>query len=78
MLGRPPSTSPSKQPRFRSFFWQDFFSQNSHFEIKKRIEKHNFFGVQTTNLYLKSYKANNFEKKNVSKLLVTSTLRILD
>ena len=67
-------TFTTAQPRFQSFFGGRFFSQNWHFGIKKRITKHNFLVLQSTNLYLISNEDHTFEKKNVSFLLVTSTL----
>ena len=60
--------------RFQSFFGGRFFSQNWHFGITKRITKHNFLVLQSTNLYFISNEDHTFEKKNVSFLLVTSTL----
>ena len=63
------------QPRFQSFFGGRFISQNWHFGITKRITKHNFLVLQSTNLYFISNEDHTFEKKNVSFLLVTSTLK---
>ena len=68
-------TFPTPQPRFQSFFGGRFFSQNWHFGITKRITKHNFLVLQSTYLYFVSNEDHTFEKKNVSFLLVTSTLR---
>ena len=62
------------QPRFQSFFGGRFFSQNWHFGTTKRITKHNFLVLQSTNLYFISNEDHTFAKKNVSFLLVTSTL----
>ena len=63
------------KPRFQSFFGGRFFSQNWHFGITKRITKHNFLVLQSTYLCFMSNEDHTFEKKNVSFLLVTSTLR---
>ena len=68
-------TFTTAQPRFQSFFGGRFFSQNWHFGITKRITKHNFLVLQSTYLYFVSNEDHTFEKKNVSFLLVTSTLR---
>ena len=68
-------TFTTPQPRFQSFFGGRFFSQNWHFGITKRITKHNFLVLQSTYLYFVSNEDHTFEKKNVSFLLVTSTLR---
>ena len=70
-----PVTFTTAQPRFQSFFGGRFFSQNWHFGITKRITKHNFLVLQFTYLYFTSNEDHTFEKKNVSFLLVTSTLR---
>ena len=67
-------TFTTAQPRFQSFFGGRFFSQNWHFGITKRITKHNFLVLQSTYLYFVSNEDHTFEKKNVSFLLVTSTL----
>ena len=67
-------TFTTAQPRFHSFFGGRFFSQNWHFGITKRITKHNFLVLQSTYLYFVSNEDHTFEKKNVSFLLVTSTL----
>ena len=67
-------TFTTPQPRFQSFFGGRFFSQNWHFGITKRITKHNFLVLQSTYLYFVSNEDHTFEKKNVSFLLVTSTL----
>ena len=58
----------------QSFFDGRLFSQNWHFEIEKRITKHNLFVLQSTYVYCISNEDYTFEKKNVSYLLVTSTL----
>ena len=68
-------TFTTAQPRFQSFFGGRFFSQNWHFGITKRITKHNFLVLQSTYLYFVSNEDHTFEKKNVSFLLVTSTLK---
>ena len=68
-------TFTTAQPRFQSFFGGRFFSQNWHFGITKRITKHNFLVLQSTYLCFVSNEDHTFEKKNVSFLLVTSTLR---
>ena len=68
-------TFTTAQPRFQSFFGGRFFSQNWHFGITKRITKHNFLVLQSTYLYFVSNEDHTFEKKNVTFLLVTSTLR---
>ena len=68
-------TFTTPQPRFQSFFGGRFFPQNCHFGITKRITKHNFLVLQSTYLYFISNEEHTFEKKNVSFLLVTSTLR---
>ena len=68
-------TFTTAQPRFQSFFGGRFFPQNWHFGITKRITKHNFLVLQSTYLYFVSNEDHTFEKKNVSFLLVTSTLR---
>ena len=67
-------TFTTSQPRFQSFFGGRFFSQNWHFGITKRITKHNLLVLQFTYLYFTSDEDHTFEKKNVSFLLVTSTL----
>ena len=67
-------TFTTAQPRFQSFFGGRFFSQNWHFGITKRITKHNFLVLQSTYLYFVSNEDHTFEKKNISFLLVTSTL----
>ena len=67
-------TFTTAQPRFQPFFGGRFFSQNWHFGITKRITKHNFLILQSTYLYFVSNEDHTFEKKNVSFLLVTSTL----
>ena len=70
-------TFTTPQPRFQSFFGGRFFSQNWHFGITKRITKHNFLVLQSTYLYFVSNEDHTFEKKDVSFLLVTSTLKYL-
>ena len=67
-------TFTTPQPRFQPFFGGRFFSQNWHFGITKRITKHNFLVLQSTYLYFVSNEDHTFEKKNVTFLLVTSTL----
>ena len=67
-------TFTTAQPRFQSFFGGRFFSQNWHFGITKRITKHYFLVLQSIYLYFVSNEDHTFEKKNVSFLLVTSTL----
>ena len=67
-------TFTTAQPRFQSSFGGRFFSQNWHFGITKRITKHNLLVLQSTYLYFVSNEDHTFEKKNVSFLLVTSTL----
>ena len=69
-------TFTTAQPRFQSFFGGRLFSQNWHFRITKTITKHNFLVLQSTYLYFVSNEDHTFEKKNVSFLLVTSTLSI--
>ena len=60
---------------FSRFSAGDFFSQNWHFEFKRKNTKHNFFVLQSTYLYFISNEDHTFEKKNVSYLPVTSTLK---